>query len=155
MLSIGDKAPDFCLYSTEKKEVQLADFSGKNLVILFFPLAFTGVCTEELCTIRDSYSKYESLNAEVIGISVDSLFTLEQFKKAENYNFTLLSDFNKEASRSYGSIYDQFVLGMNGVSKRSAFVVSKSGTIEYAEVLEDAGKQPNFEAIEKALQKLN
>jgi peroxiredoxin len=155
MLSIGDKAPDFCLYSTEKKEVQLADYSGKNLVILFFPLAFTGVCTEELCTIRDSYSKYESLNAEVIGISVDSLFTLEQFKKAENYNFTLLSDFNKEASRSYGSIYDQFVLGMNGVSKRSAFVVSKSGTIEYAEVLEDAGKQPNFEAIEKALQKLN
>jgi peroxiredoxin len=155
MLSVGDKAPDFCLYSTEKKEVQLADYSGKNLVILFFPLAFTGVCTEELCTIRDSYSKYESLNAEVIGISVDSLFTLEQFKKAENYNFTLLSDFNKEASRSYGSIYDQFVLGMNGVSKRSAFVVSKSGTIEYAEVLEDAGKQPNFEAIEKALQKLN
>lgn len=155
MLSIGDKAPDFSLYSTEKKEVALEDYRGKNLVILFFPLAFTGVCTAELCSVRDNYSKYESLDAEVIGISVDSLFTLEQFKQAENYNFTLLSDFNKEASRSYGSLYDQFVLGMKGVSKRSAFVVDKTGIIKYVEVLEDAGKQPNFTAIEEALQNLN
>ncbi len=155
MLSIGDKAPDFSLYSTEKKEVALADFKGKNLVILFFPLAFTGVCTEELCQVRDNYTKYESLDAEVIGISVDSLFALEHFKSAQNYNFPLLSDFNKEASRSYGSIYDQFVLGMKGVSKRSAFVVNKSGVIKYIEVLEDAGKQPNFEAINNALQQLN
>jgi peroxiredoxin len=154
-LSKGDKAPDFNLYSTEKNEVQLADYKGKNLVILFFPLAFTGVCTAELCTIRDNYSEYETLNAEVIGISVDSLFTLEQFKKAENYNFTLLSDFNKEASRSYGTIYDQFVLGMKGVSKRSAFVVDKTGIIRHVEVLEDAGQLPSFDAIKEALSKLN
>ena len=154
-LSKGDKAPDFNLYSTEKNEVQLADYKGKNLVILFFPLAFTGVCTAELCTIRDNYSEYETLNAEVIGISVDSLFTLEQFKKAENYNFTLLSDFNKEASRSYGTIYDQFVLGMKGVSKRSAFVVDKTGIIRHVEVLEDAGQLPSFDEIKEALSKLN
>ncbi len=154
-LSKGDKAPEFNLFSTEKNEVKLSDYKGKNLVILFFPLAFTGVCTAELCTIRDSYNKYESLNAEVIGISVDSLFTLEQFKKAENYNFKLLSDFNKEASRSYGSLYDQFVLGMKGVSKRSAFVVDSNGIIQYAEVLEDAGEQPDFAAIQKSLAALN
>jgi len=83
------------------------------------------------------------------------LFSLEQYKKAENYNFALLSDFNKEASRSYGALYDQFVLGMKGVSKRSAFVVDKAGIIRYAEVLEDAGEQPNFEAIQAALKALN
>ncbi len=154
-LSKGDKAPDFNLFSTEKKEVGLADYKGKNLVILFFPLAFTGVCTAELCSVRDNYSRYESLDAEVVGISVDSLFTLEQFKKAEQYNFTLLSDFNKEASRSYGAFYDQFVLGMKGVSKRSAFVIDKNGIIRYAEVLEDAGKQPDFSAIEQVLENLN
>ena len=154
-LSKGDKAPEFNLFSTEKNEVKLSDYKGKNLVILFFPLAFTGVCTTELCNIRDNYNKYESLDAEVIGISVDSLFVLEQFKKAENYNFKLLSDFNKEASRSYGALYDQFVLGMKGVSKRSAFVVDKDGIIQYAEVLEDAGEQPDYSAIQESLEALN
>lgn len=154
-LSKGDKAPEFTLFSTEKKEVQLTDYKGKNLVILFFPLAFTGVCTAELCSVRDNYAKYEGLDAEVVGISVDSIFVLEQFKKAENYNFTLLSDFNKEVSRSYGTIYDQFVFGMKEVSKRSAFVVDKTGVIQYAEVLEDASKQPSFEAIEETLANLN
>ena len=153
-LTKGDKAPDFTLYSTEKKEVNLGDYSGKNLVILFFPLAFTGVCTKELCSIRDNYSKYTALNAEVIGISVDSVFVLEEYKEQEKYNFALLSDFNKEISRSYGALYDNFVLGMNGVSKRSAFVVDKNGTIQYAEVLEDATEEPNYEAIVTTLNKL-
>ena len=154
-LTKGDKAPDFSLYSSDKKEIKLEDYKGKNLVILFFPLAFTGVCTTELCSIRDNYSKYESLNAEVVGISVDSLFVLEKFKEQENYNFELLSDFNREVSRSYGALYDNFVLGMKEVSKRSVFVIDAEGTIQHSEVLEDAGELPSFTAIVETLEKLN
>jgi len=154
-LKVGDKAPSFSLRNTSKAEVNLSDYEGKNVVVLFFPLAFTGVCTAELCSVRDNMSKYESLNAEVLGISVDSLFTLEQFKKAQNYNFQLLSDFNKEVSRSYGSFYEEFVLGMKGVARRSAFVVDADGIIQYAEVLEDVTKQPDFEAIEAKLNSLS
>ena len=94
-LKVGDKAPNFSLRNTEKKEVSLADYSGKNVVVLFFPLAFTGVCTEELCSVRDDMSSYENLDAEILAISVDSLFTLDRFKAEQEYNFELLSDFNK------------------------------------------------------------
>jgi len=153
-LKKGDKAPTFTLRNTEKKEISLADYSGQNVVILFFPLAFTGVCTKELCTIRDEQKQYDSFNAVVLGISVDSLFTLEKFKEAESYNFNLLSDFNKEVSRCYGAIYEEFVLGMKGVSKRSAFVVDKKGIIQYAEILENAGELPNFGAIKDTLKNL-
>lgn len=153
-LQIGQEAPAFKLFNTEKKEISLADFKGKNVVILFFPLAFTGVCTAELCSVRDNYNIYTSLNSVVLGISVDSLFTLDQFKKAQNYNFDLLSDFNKEVSQAYDSLYENFVLGMKGVSKRSAFVVDKNGILRYAEVLEDAGKQPDFDAIKACIQAL-
>ena len=95
-LSIGDKAPEFTLRATDKSEISLGDYSGKNLVVLFFPLAFTGVCTKELCGIRDNMNVYTSLNTEVVAISVDSLFSLEQFKESQGYNFPLLSDFNKD-----------------------------------------------------------
>jgi peroxiredoxin len=153
-LTIGQSAPNFTLFNTEKKEISLTDYKGKNVVILFFPLAFTGVCTAELCSIRDNYNSYTSLNAEVIGISVDSLFVLEKFKASENYNFDLLSDFNKTASKDYDTLYETFAFGMQGVSKRSAFVVDKNGILQYAEVLEDAGKQPNFDAIKACLEKI-
>jgi len=153
-LIIGQSAPNFTLFNTEKKEVSLTDYKGKNVVILFFPLAFTGVCTAELCSIRDNYNSYTSLNAEVIGISVDSLFVLEKFKASENYNFDLLSDFNKTTSKDYDTLYETFAFGMQGVSKRSAFVIDKNGILQYAEVLEDAGKQPNFDAIKACLQKV-
>lgn len=153
-LQIGQTAPDFTLFNTEKKEISLTDFKGKNVVILFFPLAFTGVCTTELCNIRDNYNIYTSLNTEVIGISVDSLFSLEKFKADQNYNFDLLSDFNKTASKDYNTLYETFAFGMQGVSKRSAFVIDKNGVLQYAEVLEDAGKQPNFDAIKACLEKL-
>jgi peroxiredoxin len=153
-LKIGQAAPNFTLFNTEKKEISLTDYKGKNVVILFFPLAFTGVCTAELCNIRDNYNVYTSLNAEVIGISVDSLFVLEKFKNSENYNFDLLSDFNKTASKDYDTLYETFAFGMQGVSKRSAFVVDKNGILQYAEVLEDAGKQPNFDDIKACLEKI-
>lgn len=151
----GDKAPDFSLYSSEKEKVSLSDHQGKNVVILFFPLAFTGVCTAELCSVRDEIKDYESLNAEVLGISIDTVMVLDKFKKEQDYNFTLLSDFNKEVCRSYGSYYDEFVLGMKGVAKRSAFVIDKDGIVKYAEVLDNAGEQPDFEAVKNTLKDLN
>lgn len=154
-VQVGDKAPGFTLYSSEKKEVSLEDYQGKNVVLLFFPLAFTGVCTEELCTMRDNIGEYEKLDAQILALSVDSLFTLEKFKAEQNYNFPLLSDFNKEVARSYNSLYEEFVLGMQGVAKRSAFVIDKKGNIRYAEVLDNAGEVPNFNAVKETLSNLN
>jgi len=154
-IKVGDQAPDFTLTSDAKEEISLSDFKGKNVVVLFFPLAFTGVCTTELCTMRDDLSAYEDLGSQILAISVDSPFTLEQFKNSQNYNFPLLSDFNKEASEDYGSIYKEFAFGMKGVSKRSAFVIDKEGIVRYAEVLENAGEQPNYEDIKATLSRLN
>ncbi len=154
-LSVGDKAPDFKLYNSEKKEVALTDYKGQNVVLLFFPLAFTGVCTTELCTMRDNIAEYNGLDAQILAVSVDSLFTLDKFKAEQNLNFPLLSDFNKSASKDYDSLYEDFVLGMKGVSKRSAFVIDKEGMIQYAEVLDSAGDLPNFEAVKAALANLN
>lgn len=153
-LQIGDKAPDFKLFSSEKEEVTLKNFEGENLLILFFPQAFTGVCTTELCSVRDNMAFYNNVKAKVVAISVDSIFTLDRFKKDQNLNFPLLSDFNKEVSTQYGAFYDSFVFNMKGVSKRSAFVVDKTGTIQYAEVLESAGDLPDFEKISKTLESL-
>lgn len=153
-LQKGQPAPDFSLFNTEKNKVSLGDYKGKNLLILFFPQAFTGVCTTELCSVRDSLNDYTSLNTEVVGISVDSIFTLAKFKEEQSYNFPLLSDFNKEVSQAYGSFYDEFVFDMKGVSRRSAFLVDAEGIIQYAEVLESAGDQPNFTAIKDAVSQL-
>ncbi len=150
-IKVGEKAPLFTLRNSATEEVSLSDYKEKNLVVLFFPLAFTGVCTTELCEIRDSIAEYNNMNAEVMAISVDSPFTLAKFKEEQGYNFPLLSDFNKEVSRAYGSLYEDFVLDMKGVSKRSVFVVDKEGTIKYVEVLENAADIPNFEAVKDVL----
>ena len=154
-LEIGKKAPGFTLVDTEKNQVSLSSFEGKNVLILFFPMAFTGVCTKELCSIRDNIALYNATNAQVLGISVDSPFTLARFKGEQGLNFPLLSDFNKEVSASYGALYDTFIGWMKGVSKRSAFVLDKEGTVKYAEVLDSAGDLPNFEAIQATLAQLN
>lgn len=151
----GQAAPDFSLFNSEKTKVNLSDFKGKNLVILFFPQAFTGVCTTELCSVRDNLNVYTSLNADVVGISVDSIFTLAKFKEEQQYNFPLLSDFNKTTAQAYEAIYDEFVFDMKGVSRRAAFVVDKAGIIQYAEVLESAGDLPNFDAIRQTLETLH
>ncbi|MEM9544501.1 MAG: peroxiredoxin [Bacteroidota bacterium] len=151
----GDKAPNFSLPASDKSEVSLTNYEGKNVVLLFFPLAFTGVCTTELCTMRDDIATYNNMNAEILAISVDSPFSLAKFKEEQSLNFPLLSDFNKEVSRSYGALYEDFVLGMKGVSKRSAFVIDKNGIIRYAEVLENAGELPNFVAVRETLNSLS
>lgn len=154
-VKVGEKAPVFTLFSSEKEQVTLENYKGKNVVLLFFPMAFTSVCTAELCNMRDDLSYYGGLNAEVLGVSVDSPFTLKKFKDEQNLNFPLLSDFNKEVSRAYGALYEEFVMGLKGVSKRSAFVIDKDGTVRYAEVLESAGDLPNFGAIKQTLSQLN
>ena len=153
-IEIGQQAPDFTLYNTEKNKVSLADRRGQNVLILFFPLAFSGVCTAELCSMRDSMAMYNDMNADILGISVDSLFSLNRFKQDNNLQFELLSDFNKEVATLYGCLYESFVFEMRGVARRSAFVIDKEGVVRYAEVLESAGDLPNFEAIQACLKSL-
>ncbi|MCO5240108.1 MAG: redoxin domain-containing protein [Chitinophagaceae bacterium] len=153
-LTIGSKAPDFTLINTEKKEVSLKDFAGKTLVINFFPAAFTGVCTEQMCSNRDDQSFYSKLGASVVGVSVDMPFTLGVFKTQNNINFDLLSDFNKEMIKAYDMYLEDFVLGLKGVAKRGVTVVDGSGTVVYAEETANPGTQVNFEALKAALEKI-
>jgi peroxiredoxin len=155
-LSIGDKAPDFTLFDSDKQPCTLSDLQGKkNVLLLFFPMAFTGTCTKELCSVRDDIGKYDNASTEVFGISVDSVFTLEKYKSEQAFNYRLLSDFNKSASEGYDTIYSSFTdMAMKGVSKRSAFIIDKDGVIQYAEVLENAGEIPDFSAIDKKLEEL-
>ncbi len=153
-IEVGQAAPDFTLYDSEKNKITLSEQKGHNLLLLFFPLAFTSTCTAELCSVRDNISFYNNVHAKVLGISVDSLHTLAKYKADQQLNFTLLSDFNKEASTAYGSLYEMFGYNMKGVSKRSAFVVDKKGVVRYAEVLDNAGEQPNFKNISLTLENL-
>jgi peroxiredoxin len=148
---LGQKAPDFTLFDSDKNKISLSNFAGKNVVLLFFPQAFTSVCTKELCEVRDNMIMYNGINTQVLAISVDSLFTLAKFKELQQLNFPLLSDFNKEVSTAYGCIYETFVFDMKGVSKRSAFVIDATRTIKYAEILENAPDTPNFNAITETL----
>ena len=144
----GQPAPQFTLFSSDLKSVSLLDFAGKKVIVHFFPMAFTETCTTQLCTMRDNFSFYEGVNAQVLGISVDSPFTLAKFKEEQHYQFPLLSDFNKEVSASYGALYQEFVFGLKGVSKRAAFVLDENQDIIYAEVLESAKDLPDFAAID-------
>lgn len=153
---LGKPAPAFTLFDTDKKATSLSDFKGQNVVVLFFPLAFTGVCTTELCSIRDNIGTYNNANAQVLGISVDSIFTLGKFKDEQKLNFPLLSDFNKAASKSFDVLYEVFpAFEMQGVSKRSAFIIDKEGVVQYEEVCATPGDLPNFEAIQNVLNTLN
>lgn len=150
----GDKVEDFILKNTNKESVAFSDFMEKaegKALILFFPLAFSSVCTSELCSIRDNMKLYKSLNANILGISVDSFYALREFKRSNNLPFPLWSDFNREVSKQFGILYDDFN-GMKGVARRSAFVINQDFIVEYAEVLEDAGKQSDFKAIQEVLE---
>ena len=154
-LSIGQKAPSFNLYDSDKKSINSASFTGQPVIILFFPFSFSSVCTAELCSMRDSMDIYNKANATVLGISVDSLYTLHQFKKDQQINFTLLSDFNKTVSREFGVLYDIFpTFEMQGVSKRAAFIIDKYGLIQYAEVCASPGDMPDFAAIQSKIASL-
>lgn len=150
-MNTGEIVPDFSLISSEGIEISLSSLiKNKKILLIFFPLAFSSVCTEELCSIRDNMKLYNSLNTTVAAISVDSFFTLKEFKKANNLNFTLLSDFNKVVSAKFGVLNDDY-FGMKGVSKRAAFIINQNQKLEYTEILEDSGKLPDFTAIRNHL----
>lgn len=153
---VGTKAPDFVLKSKNSEgvsDVSLSNNSGKNTVILFFPLAFTGVCTSELCDVTAGLSQYADLNADVIGISVDSPFAQEAWAQKENIGITLASDLNKKTSADYGVLLDD-LLGFGSTSARAAFVVDKQGVVQYVEQTPTPKDLPNFDAIKETLQKL-
>ena len=155
-LHIGDKAPQFTLADTEKRERSLGDFLGKKTVVAFFPGAFTGVCTKELCTFRDSLSQFNSLNAQVVGISVDAPFANKAFAAANNLNFPLLSDYGRAASKAYGGVHENFS-GLTGysASKRAVYVIDSSGIVRYAWVSDNPGVEPPYEEISKSLAALS
>ncbi len=154
-LQNGFPAPDFSLYDTTKKKISLHDLRGKNVILLFFPFAFSSTCTKEVCEMQANYSFYESMNAEILGISVDSLYTNAKFKEANHLNFALLSDFNKEVSRSYNSLMENFSFDYHGVSKRSTFVIDKNGNLVYQEILENPGDYPDLQKLKDVVASLN
>jgi len=151
---VGETAPAFTLKNTDLEEVSLADFSGRKVVLLFVPLAFSGPCTQELCDISAGINAYDDLGAQVLGISVDSPFSLKAWVEKEGITIPLLSDFNKEVSAAYGAQFED-LLGFKGVAKRSAFVVDGAGVVRYASVSDDPKQLPDFEAIKACLQSLN
>jgi peroxiredoxin len=153
-IEIGMPAPNFSLYDSDKNKISLSDFRGHNVLLLFYPVAFTGTCTKELCSVRDNISTYNDVDAKVLAISVDTVYSLAKYKTEQNLNFPLLSDFNKEVSILFGCLYENFNYGMKGVSKRSAFVIDRVGVVQYEEILENASLIPDFEAIQKTLSKL-
>ena len=151
---VGDSAPGFSLKNSNMEDVSLGDFSGKNVVLLFVPLAFSGICTQEFCDVSAGINAYDDLGAQVLGISVDTPFSLKAWAEKEGISIPLLSDFNKEVSAAYGAQFADF-LGFKGVAKRSAFVVDGEGTIRYASVSDDPTVLPDFEAIKACLKSLN
>ena len=157
-VKVGDKAPDFTLNNYNLEPVSLSQFKGKsNVVVLFFPAVGTSVCEKELCSTRDSMKDYENLDATVLAISVDSPFAQKLWATMHKFNFDVLSDFNKQVAPAYGAFYDLWLpdkANMKGVAKRSAFVIDKNGVVQYAEVLENAGEEPNYNAIKETLGKL-
>jgi glutaredoxin-dependent peroxiredoxin len=151
-----DKSPGFTLFDSTKNKITLSDYQDKkNVLLLFFPLAFTSTCTKELCSVRDDIGKYDNETTQVFGISVDAVFSLAKFSEEQAYNYPLLSDFNKEASAAFDCLYPSFgAMDMHGVSKRAAFIIDRDGIVQYAEVLEDAREVPDFTAIDAVLKQL-
>ncbi len=161
-LSVGDKAPDFeltTLGANGPEVIKLSDQVGNtNVVLLFVPMAFTGVCTQELCSVTSELSEYENLNAKVLGISGDNPFAQKAWAEKEGISLTLLSDYEHTAAKAYDVAYDSFLpaknLTMGGVPKRSAFIIGKDGNIAYAESSDNPGDLPNFDAIKAKLAEL-
>jgi glutaredoxin-dependent peroxiredoxin len=149
---VGETAPAFTLFDADRKATSLKDFSGKKVVLAFYPGAFTGVCTKELCTFRDSLSVLGGLNAQILGVSVDGPFANKSFATANNLTFPLLSDYGRDVSKKYGGVHDDFV-GLTGysVSKRAVFVIDAKGVVRYAWVSDNPGVEPPYDEITKSL----
>jgi peroxiredoxin len=151
-LHIGDTAPDFSLVDTERKERTLKEFAGQKVVLVFYPGAFTSVCTKELCTFRDSLVQFNTLKARVLGISVDGPFANAAFAAENHLQFPLLSDYSRNVSKAYGGVHDDFA-GLQGysVSKRAVFVLDEKGKVLYLWVSENPGAEPKYDEVLKAL----
>ncbi len=157
MVQVGEKAPDFELLDTDLKKRSLSEFlaKGRYVVLAFFPGAFTSVCTKEMCTFRDRMARFENLDAEVIGISVDSPFAQKVFKEINRLNFVILSDFNREVIERYGVVLpDLLGLGLKRVAKRAVFILDPKGIVMYKWVSEDPRVEPDYDEIERVLEKL-
>src|SRR5436305_5444977 len=156
-ISVGSKAPDFTLKSKQASGVVVVklsnNFGKKNTVLLFFPLAFTSVCTKEMCDITAGLHGYSSLNADVIGISVDTPFAQEAWAQKENINFTLASDLNKETIKKYDVVFPMLA-GIGDTAARAAFVIDKAGVVQYSEQTPTPKDLPNFDKVKEALGKL-
>ncbi|MGE3277427.1 MAG: peroxiredoxin [Vicinamibacterales bacterium] len=151
---LGTKAPDFTLMNQDREPVTLSQLLANGpVVIAFFPAAFSGVCEKELCTFRDSLSELNKLQAQVVGISVDTFFALKAWSEQHKFAFPLLSDFNKEVIRAY-DVYNPDMIGLKGIAKRSVFVVDTKGIVRHREVLEDARNEPDYAAVRSSLQSL-
>jgi len=161
-LAVGTKAPDFALSTKTAdgpKQIKLSDnFGKKNTLLLFFPMAFTGTCTTEMCEVSGGLSAYSGMNAAVYGSSGDNPFAQEAWAQKEKITVSLLSDYEHKVAKTYDVMYDSFLpqlnLGMAGVPKRSAFVIDKNGVIQYAESNDDAKQLPNFDDIKAKLGEL-
>jgi glutaredoxin-dependent peroxiredoxin len=152
-VDVGSKAPDFTLMNQDRQPVALSGLRGKPVVLAFFPAAFSSVCQKELCTFRDSMGRLGQANAQVLGISVDTFFTLKAFQDQQKLPFPLLSDFNKQAIRDYG-VFNEDMIGLKGIARRAVFVIDKDGVVRHREVLEDARSEPNYDAVFSALASL-
>jgi peroxiredoxin len=151
---VGSKAPDFTLNNQDRQPVTLSDqFAKNNVVLAFFPAAFSSVCTTELCRFRDQLSELNRLNATVYGISVDTFWTLKAFGKQEGLTFPLLSDFNKDVIRLYG-VFSEDMIGLKGIAKRAVFVIDRQSIVRHREVLEDARNEPDYSKITETLARL-
>lgn len=155
-LRLGQRVPQFSLPDYNQKERRLSDFLEKGTtVIAFFPFAFSGVCDREMCTFRDSLSRLNASNGNVVGVSVDSLYALKVFAQTYNLQFPLLSDFNKKVSRAYGALHDTWVAwGYKGVSKRAVFVVDKRGVLRYKWITDNPSEEPGYGEIESIVSRL-
>ena len=152
-VDVGSKAPDFTLMNQDREPVTLSGERGHPVVLAFFPAAFSGVCTKELCTFRDNLAKLNSAQAKVYGISVDTFFTLKAFQTDQKLTFPLLSDFNKDVIREYGT-FNEDMIGLKGIAKRSVFVIDRDGIVKYREVLDDARNEPDYQKVYDTLASL-
>jgi glutaredoxin-dependent peroxiredoxin len=153
-LTVGNSAPDFRLFDTDRKERSLGEFHGKTVVLAFYPGAFTGVCTKELCAFRDALTNFNTMNAQVVGISVDGPFANKSFADQNKLTFPLLSDYTREVCKKYGGVHEDFA-GLKGytASKRAVFVVDANGVVSYVWISENPGVEPPYEEIKNAVGK--
>jgi peroxiredoxin len=149
---VGGKAPDFTLLDTDRQSVSLSDFQGKTVILVFFPAAFSSVCTAELCTFRDSMAQLNQASAVVLGISVDLPWSLKEFKKAQGLEFPLLSDYDRTVIERYGVADRNFNGFTSGVARRSVFVIDHSGTIRWEWLADKPSEQPDYGAVLRATQ---